>query len=202
MKVVGVDPGVHGALALLEDRRYVATTDMPTQNKFADNEKQELDGATLAKLLLDWMPEKVVVERVQASPTYGGKPIICPACGKMKNGISPSSAMNFGDLFGQIKGVVRTLGMLHPGFFELILVGPAKWKNMAGFEGDARSDKNASRLLAIRLFPEAGSELIRKKDEGRAEALLIGLYGGFIQATHVPVPGKSRRKISEQPALI
>jgi crossover junction endodeoxyribonuclease RuvC len=203
MKVVGIDPGISGAICLLDDRRFVAVTDLPTQNKFTDNEKQEIDGVTLAKLLLVWMPGRVVVERVQASPTYGGRPIICPACKKMKNGIAPSSAMNFGDIFGQIKGVVRALAAIHEPLFELVLIGPARWKNLAGIEGDDRRDKEASRSLAIKLFPDGAHELLRKKDDGRAEALLIALYGGFQQATHVPVPGKSRRgKITEQAALL
>jgi hypothetical protein len=38
-------------------------------------------------------------------------------------------------------------------------------------------DKDAARRLAQQWFPDLASSLIRKKDEHRAEALLIAYYG-------------------------
>lgn len=54
------------------------------------------------------------------------------------------------------------------------LVHPSVWKRKLGLVG---KDKEASRALAIRLFPSLAEHLRRKKDEGRAEALLLAAYG-------------------------
>ena len=50
---------------------------------------------------------------------------------------------------------------------------PASWKRRFGLTGQ---DKDAARLLAIQRFPAAALQLQRKKDNGRADALLIGLW--------------------------
>ena len=52
------------------------------------------------------------------------------------------------------------------------LVSPARWKRVMGLS----KDKEASRAMALQLFPSLADQLSRKKDEGRAEALLLVEY--------------------------
>lgn len=47
------------------------------------------------------------------------------------------------------------------------------WKRRLGLIGQ---DKDVGRLLAIQRFPSAAHLLRRKKDHGRADALLIALW--------------------------
>ena len=77
-----------------------------------------------------------------------------------------SSMFNFGMGYGAIQGVLA--GLCVP----LHLVTPQKWKKHQGLIG---KDKDCARTLAQQLYPEAS--LARKKDIGRADAILIGDYG-------------------------
>jgi crossover junction endodeoxyribonuclease RuvC len=83
-----------------------------------------------------------------------------------------SSAHKFGRCWGAVDGVLGALGI------ATNLVTPQKWKRDAGLIG---RDKDAGRLLALRLFPSLAGELKRKKDHGRADALLIARYGMLAQ---------------------
>lgn len=206
MIVVGVDPGLSGAIAKLEDRRCVAVTDIPTRKKFddEDNNKQKIDSRPFIRLLADWKPNRIVIEKVQMSTTYGGKPIYCPVCNKQKNGVNASAGMNFGHAAGSIEGACEAYIELIDPTCEIVLIPPGTWKTRAGIEGDDRKNKEVSRQLAIKLFPEAAHHLLRKMDSDRAEAMLIGLYGGYPPAIERPAGGTSRRKkvVKEQPGLI
>ena len=66
-----------------------------------------------------------------------------------------------------IKGVLSTLGI------PFTPVSPSKWKKTFNLG----KDKNESRAAATRLFPDLASEFARKKDDGRAEAILIAKWG-------------------------
>ena len=66
---------------------------------------------------------------------------------------------------GLIRGVLAGAGV------PIISVTPAKWKKHFSLNNDAEK----SRALAIRRFPGMDT-LARKKDHGRAEALLIALW--------------------------
>jgi len=52
-------------------------------------------------------------------------------------------------------------------------IRPAVWKKSMNLP----KDKDAARRMAQQWFPDLSSKLKRKKDEHRAEALLIALYG-------------------------
>jgi hypothetical protein len=83
-----------------------------------------------------------------------------------KQGVS--STFKIGQSYGEILGVCGALGI------RVVTVTPVKWKMVMGLRG---KDKEASRALAMRLFPQIAGELQRKKDHGRAEALLIAEWG-------------------------
>ena len=82
-----------------------------------------------------------------------------------KQGVS--SAFGFGRSVGAIEGVVAAL------YIPTEMVTPQEWKKRAGL---LRKPKDAARGLAIRLFPDVADRLARKKDVGRADALLIAHF--------------------------
>lgn len=149
MRILGVDPGGTGALALLSSDLVVV--DMPvfrvTRGK---GQKAEIDVHGLLDILGRWRPEVCWFELV------GGV-----------TGQSASAAFNFGRLVGLCEGLVRTSGAR----FET--VPPAKWKRAMGLRGG----KDDSRALATRLWPSNAGDFRRVKDDGRAEAALIAEYG-------------------------
>ena len=111
MKIIGIDPGLNGAIAILEDNKVLDILDMPVMSEGKKN-KRQLNSAQLVKYIKDNLDEKskeivVVVEQVNAMPGQG-----------------VTSMFNFGQTFGAIKGICAALGL--PIFF----VRPAKWKNI------------------------------------------------------------------------
>lgn len=145
----GIDPGITGAVGIVrEDGTPAAVLDMPILTTTTG--RKQVDAAALAGLLRDADPAFVLVERVGPRPGEGAV-----------------GAFAFGHTFGSILAVLATMGLPHD------VVQPAQWKRRAGIPPGA--DKAASIQTAIRLFPSAAPWLSRKKDDGRAEALLIAL---------------------------
>lgn len=149
----GIDPGLSGAVAALVDGEPGPILDMPTAQA---GEWREVDAAALA----DWLdgvraqhPGAYVsacIEKVGARPGDGG-----------------TSAFRFGDSYGQARGVLAVLGIPYSRAI------PAVWKRHMGLLG---TEKDAARQLAIARFPGAAPLLQRKKDHGRADALLLALW--------------------------
>ena len=108
-----------------------------------------VDVAALAAAIRGFKPEIAIVEQVGARPGQG-----------------VSSMFKFGTGYGMVRGVIAALGV------PLHLVVPGKWKKHYSLS----SDKEASRALALRLWPLLSEALKRKKDEARAEAALIARY--------------------------
>lgn len=163
-RILGIDPGISGALGLLLNGRYECVSDMPTMQRGVTSKKQAVNASELAKLIRAFEPHVVVVELVQAMPRVGSS-----------SGMGAASAFNFGESAGVVRGVIAALGL------ECHYVTPQSWKKRAGLIG---SDKEASRAKAIQLWPMAS--LARKKDQGRAEALLIARFGAPVQAPADP----------------
>ena len=110
-----------------------------------------LNAPELARLFRVERPFVAVLERVSAMPKQG-----------------VSSSFNFGRAYGTIMGVLAALEV------PLVLVTPSMWKGHFRLHGKDR-DRDAGRELAIRLYPEV-TGLSRKKDGGRADALLIARW--------------------------
>ena len=148
---IGIDPGLGGAIGVLNCGKFVSVTDMPTTLRGSGSVKSEVNGVALVQILRTAVPADmagcVALERVNAMPGQG-----------------VSSVFSLGDSFGSARAAVGAVG------FELHLVLPAKWKKHFGLS----SDKEAARALATRLFPEAPLGL--KKHVDRAEALLIARW--------------------------
>lgn len=149
MRILGVDPGISGAVASF-DGVDVVVVDIPTvKSKGRGN---EVNWAALADDL-DVMfgdCDHAFVEQVQARPGEGR-----------------GTGFKFGYAAGGIRGLVA--GRRYP----VTMVTPAVWKRSMGLN----SDKDYSRTRATELFPAAASEFRRKKDNNRAEAALIAYYG-------------------------
>lgn len=151
MLTIGIDPGNTGAISVLGSEGFVEVHDMPLM---ANGKKQQVNGAELSKILWDIRARAggsitAVVEKVGAMPGQG-----------------VSSMFNFGMGFGVIQGVLAGASVPY------VLVTPQKWKKAAGLVG---KDKEMARTLAQQLYPEA--PLGRKKDVGRADAILIARFG-------------------------
>ena len=153
MRIIGIDPGLSGAIAILEDNKIKELFDMPVMPDGKKN-KRQLNSALLVKLIKDNIESLentiMVVEQVNAMPGQG-----------------VTSMFNFGQTFGAIKGICAALGL--PIFF----VRPAKWKKY--FEL-INSSKDASRTKAIEMYPSISEQLAKKKDVNKSDAILIARY--------------------------
>ncbi len=153
MKIIGIDPGLSGAIAILENNKVLYLFDMPVMSEGKKN-KRQLNSAQLVKLLNDHITNKdetcVVVEQVNAMPGQG-----------------VTSMFNFGQSFGAIKGICAALGL--PIFF----VRPSKWKKH--FEL-INSSKDSSRTKAIEMYPSLSGDLAKKKDVNKSDAILIARF--------------------------
>ena len=153
MIVVGIDPGLSGAIAILEGKKVVSLFDMPVMAEGKKN-KRQLNSAQLVNILKDNTKSNaeiaVVVEQVNAMPGQG-----------------VTSMFNFGQTFGAIKGVCAALKL--PIFF----VRPSKWKKH--FEL-INSSKDSSRTKAIEMYPSISNQLAKKKDVNKSDAILIGRF--------------------------
>ena len=147
--IIGIDPGNTGAVAVLNyEGKFFYTFDIPLK----EEGKGKIVDADSLYCDVRWdRPLTVYLEKVHAMPNQG-----------------VTSMFNFGQGYGIIKGVLGCLG------YDYTLVTPQAWKKHHGL---LKTDKDAARLKAIKLFPEAEQYLQRKKDIGRADALLIAAYG-------------------------
>ncbi|MEC7212598.1 MAG: crossover junction endodeoxyribonuclease [Pseudomonadota bacterium] len=153
MRVIGIDPGLSGAIAILEDNKVLQIFDMPVMAEGKKN-KRQLNSAQLANIIkentLGSEEKAVVVEQVNAMPGQG-----------------VTSMFNFGQTFGAIKGICAALNL--PIFF----VRPTKWKKH--FEL-INSSKDSSRTKAIEMYPSLSNQLSKKKDVNKSDAILIARY--------------------------
>lgn len=172
--IIGIDPGKSGAIAVKSDGRY-SVFDIPTLTVISGkgkNLKKSVDYDILAldKLIRCYSrydlsaPCYAVVERAEAV-TYGAT----SARGSYHN----SAQTNFskGRGYGIIEAVLQINGV------PIIAAPYARvWKKGLGLTDSSKAyvdKKEASRLMALDLYPELADRLSRKKDNGRAEALLL-----------------------------
>jgi crossover junction endodeoxyribonuclease RuvC len=153
MRIIGIDPGLSGAIAILENNKVLNIFDIPVMSEGKKNKKQ-LNSALLVSLLKENINNKedvaVVVEQVNAMPGQG-----------------VTSMFNFGQTFGAIKGICAALDL--PIFF----VRPSKWKKY--FEL-INSSKDSSRTKAIEMYPKLSNQLSKKKDVNKSDAILIARF--------------------------
>ena len=153
MKVIGIDPGLSGAIAILENKKVINIFEIPVMSEGKKN-KRQLNSALLVNLIKENINQDeevaVVVEQVNAMPGQG-----------------VTSMFNFGQTFGALKGICAALEL--PIFF----VRPSKWKKH--FEL-INSSKDASRTKAIEMYPQLSKQLAKKKDVNKYDAILIARF--------------------------
>ncbi len=155
MYIIGIDPGISGAICFFEDGKVIDVIEMPSMAEGKKNKKQ-VNGNQLfneIKLRISQIKSDkiaVVVEHVTAMPGQG-----------------VTSMFNFGQSFGLIKGICSAMQL------PIHFVRPTKWKKYFNL---INTSKDASRSRAIEIFPRISEKLKRKKDSNKADAILIASY--------------------------
>ena len=155
MLVIGIDPGISGSICFFNEGKIIDVVEMPTMAEGKKNKKQ-VNGAQIFNEIserikkLDKRDVKIVIEQVSAMPGQG-----------------VTSMFNFGQSYGILKGICSAMQL--PMYF----VRPAKWKKYFNL---INSEKDASRTRAIEIFPYFSSQLSRKKDSNKADAILIASF--------------------------
>lgn len=152
MILCGIDPGLSGAIAFLDTAEGRCDVHpMPTLAlSRSGKNKREIDAYALADLLRSVRIGHAFVELVGPMPGQG---------------VSSVGAFMRG--YGVVLGVIATVGI------PLTLVAPAKWKRALSVP----ADKDGARARASQLLPWSAHQWSRAKDDGKAEAALIALYG-------------------------
>ena len=155
MLIIGIDPGISGAICFFEDGQVKEIIDMPVMADGKKNKRQINGPQTYNEISkrINKLPKKdivVVIEQVSAMPGQG-----------------VTSMFNFGQSFGVLKGICSAMQL------SMHFVRPAKWKKYFGL---IKTEKDASRTKVIEIFPYISSQLSRKKDSNKADAILIASF--------------------------
>ena len=155
MLIIGIDPGISGAICFFEDGQVKEMIDMPVMADGKKN-KRQINGPQVYNEILKRINKFqkkdiiVVIEQVSAMPGQG-----------------VTSMFNFGQSFGVLKGICSAMQL------SMFFIRPAKWKKYFGL---IKTEKDASRTKVIEIFPYISSQLSRKKDSNKADAVLIASF--------------------------
>ena len=155
MLIIGIDPGISGSICFLDNGKILDVIEMPIMTDGKKNKKQ-VNGSQVYNEITKRIKQfeknqiRVVIEHVSAMPGQG-----------------VTSMFNFGQSFGILKGLCSAMQI------SMYFVRPAKWKKYFNL---INSDKDASRTKAIEIFPYFSSNLSKKKDSNKADAILISSY--------------------------
>jgi len=151
-RVLGVDPGIHGGLAIIDvingaAPQLIDAIDVPIVGVKA---KERVDALGIRAWIEAHKPiDHVAIERAGSMPKQG-----------------VASTFKYGRAVGALEAAIALGGI------PLTVLEPAVWKRRLGLYG---TNKETSRQHALQLFPAAHALLARRKDHGRAEAALIAL---------------------------
>jgi len=155
MLIIGIDPGISGAICFFKNGEVKEILDMPNMAEGKKN-KRQINGPQIyneiSKRIINIPKNEVVVviEQVSAMPGQG-----------------VTSMFNFGQSFGVLKGICSAMQL------SMHFVRPAKWKKYFNL---IKTEKDASRTKVIEIFPYISSQLSRKKDSNKADAILIASF--------------------------
>lgn len=146
--IIGIDPGISGAIAMYHNGAVLNVYDMPT---FEIKGKRRIDLHALRDIISTWSGagDSAIIEEVHSMPKQG-----------------VASTFSFGRAFGQAETMLAAFGI------PTTYITPQKWK--AALRVSA--DKDSSRLRASELLPDAAHMWALKKHHGRAEAVLLAYY--------------------------
>ena len=155
MLIIGIDPGISGSICFLNHGKILDVIEMPTMAEGKKN-KRQVNGSQIYNEICkringtENQDVRVVIEQVSAMPGQG-----------------VTSMFNFGQSFGILKGLCSAMQL--PMYF----IRPAKWKKYFNL---INSEKDASRTRAIEIYPYFSSQLSKKKDSNKADAILIASF--------------------------
>ena len=153
MIIIGIDPGISGAVCILTNGKITEIYEMPTMIDGKKNKKQ-VNGAEITNIINKEIENekdvKVVIEHVSAMPGQG-----------------VTSMFNFGQSFGVLKGICAALKL------PVHFIRPVKWKKHFNL---INTEKDASRTKVIEAFPYISSKISKKKDANKADAILIARF--------------------------
>ena len=150
MLVLGIDPGINGAIASYDGSDFISVFDIPKMKSKGAGE--EINWVLLAAEFKNKYAActHAYIENVQSRPGEGR-----------------SSGFKFGYAAGGLRAMTAFCGI------PITMVTPSSWKLAMGLN----SDKDYSRTKATELFPFNAHEFARKKDNNKAEAALLAYYG-------------------------
>ena len=155
MLIIGIDPGISGSICFFQKGKILDVIETPTMTDGKKN-KRQVNGSQIFNEISKRIENtnkqdiRVIIEQVSAMPGQG-----------------VTSMFNFGQSFGILKGICSAMQL--PMYF----VRPAKWKKYFNL---INSEKDASRTKAIEIFPYFSSQLSKKKDSNKADAILIASF--------------------------
>lgn len=152
-RIIGIDPGLSGAVAVLTGTDSLAVLDMPTMTVERNSKaKRQVSATELAEIIYSMKNDDchVFVEKVSAMAGQG-----------------VTSVFSFGRSFGMIEGILAAFRL------PVTYVAPATWVKAVG----RGQGKDASRARAMEIFPNNQTDFKRVKDDGRADAALIAYWG-------------------------
>ena len=155
MLIIGIDTGISGSICFFEDGKIIDVIEMPTMTDGKKN-KRQVNGSQIYNEIskrinnIEKQNIRVIIEQVSAMPGQG-----------------VTSMFNFGQSFGILKGICSAMQL--PMYF----IRPTKWKKYFSL---INSEKDASRTKVIEMFPSFSSQLSKKKDSNKADAILIASF--------------------------
>ena len=151
MRVLGIDVGLNGAIAVVEGDRLIEVHDMPTFTMERNGKnKRMVNAAELARLIRQASPGSAYLERLSAMPGQG-----------------VTSMFSMGQSLGVVLGILAALDI------PTTTIPPRTWQKAL----DVPQGKDGSRYRAAQLFPAHAAQFARVKDDGRSDAALIAAYG-------------------------
>ena len=156
MKYIGIDNGLHGAVAVIEKRKIIELVIMPIV--VGSNNRNEYDILAIIKILQKHKKNAtMIIEKAQAMPVLGSV-----------------QAFSFGKLYGIMLGLAVALEIPHS------IVHARTWQKEMFRDISSDNTKQASAIIAKQLYPEQtflATERSKKIHDGMTDSLLIAEWG-------------------------
>jgi crossover junction endodeoxyribonuclease RuvC len=151
VRILGIDVGLNGAIALTDGSKLLELHDMPTLSLERNNKtKRMVNAQALSLIIRNAKADAAYLERLNAMPGQG-----------------VTSMFSMGQSLGVVLGVLAACEV------PTTTIPPRTWQKAL----DVPQGKDGSRYRAAQLFPDEAGMFARVKDDGRSDAALIALYG-------------------------
>lgn len=153
--VLGIDPGLSGAWALYDPalKFCISVASLPTKPT-PNGKKDEIDISSFC-YILEGVASKIAYAIIEDVHAFTGQGV--------------TSMFRFGEALGLVKGAITSY------MIPIYQVKPAVWKTQMRLD----RDKTKSRKLAQKLFPAIADSFSKASDDGKAEAILLAVFGSL-----------------------